>query len=82
MGRALSEASGRFAHRMSRHERRKLLDPGEMPARDKVAAVVRDTDADPDAEFTADFTGMLDLIEAAATKRARCEPPIARGAAS
>ncbi len=68
MGWALSEASGRFAHRMSRQERRKLLGPDEMPARDKVAAVVRDTDADPDAEFTADFTGVLDLIEAAASQ--------------
>jgi len=59
---------GRFAHRMGRQERRKLLGPDEMPAHDKVAAVVRDTDADADAEFTADFTGMLDLIEAAASQ--------------
>lgn len=65
MGWALSEASGRFtAGRLSRLERRELLGPDEMPARDKVAAVC-DTRADPDAEFLADFTGILDLIEAA-----------------
>jgi len=65
MGWALSEASGRFAaSRMSHQERRQLLGPDEMPARDKVAAVC-DTRADPDAEFLADFTGILDLIEAA-----------------
>jgi AcrR family transcriptional regulator len=68
MGWALSEASGRFAHRMSRQERRKLLGLDEMPARDRVATVVRDTDADPDTEFAADFAGMLDLIEAAASQ--------------
>jgi AcrR family transcriptional regulator len=65
LGWALSEASGRFAaSRMSRRERRELLGPDEMPAYDEVAAV-RDTHADPDAEFLADFTGVLDLIEAA-----------------
>jgi AcrR family transcriptional regulator len=65
IGWALSEASGRFAaSRMSRQERRELLGPDEMPAYDKVAAV-RDTHADPDAEFLADFTAILDLIEAA-----------------
>jgi len=64
---ALSEASGRFAaSRMSRRERRELLGPDEMPAYDQVAAV-RDTHADPDAEFLADFTGILGLIEAAAS---------------
>jgi len=68
IGWALSEASGRFAaSRMSRRERRELLGPGEMPAVDKVAAV-RDTHADPDTEFLADFTGILDLIEAAASQ--------------
>ncbi|MGH3303777.1 MAG: TetR/AcrR family transcriptional regulator [Streptosporangiaceae bacterium] len=68
MGWALSEASGRFAAgRMSRPERRELLGPDEMPAHDKVAAV-RDTHADPDAEFLPDFTGILDLIEAAASR--------------
>ncbi len=67
IGWALSEASGRFAAgRMSRRERRELLGPNEMPAYDEVAAV-RDTYADPDAEFLADFTGILDLIEAAAS---------------
>ena len=66
IGWALSEASGRFAAgRMSHRERRDLLGPDEMPAYDKVAAV-RDTHADPDAEFLADFTGLLNLIEAAA----------------
>lgn len=65
MGWALSEASGRFAaSRMSRRERRELLGPDEMPAYDEVAAV-RETRADPDAEFLADLTGILDLIEAA-----------------
>jgi AcrR family transcriptional regulator len=65
IGWALSEASGRFAaSRMSRRERRELLGPDEMPAYDQVAAV-RHTHADPDAEFLADFTGILDLIEAA-----------------
>jgi AcrR family transcriptional regulator len=64
MGWALSEVSGRFAHRMSRQERRELLGPDEMPARDKVAAA-GDTHADPDAEFVANFTGILDLIDAA-----------------
>jgi AcrR family transcriptional regulator len=69
-GWALSEASGRFAaSRMSRQERRGLLGPDEMPAHDKVAAV-RDTHADPDAEFLADFTGILDLIEAVASPQA------------
>jgi AcrR family transcriptional regulator len=64
-GWALSEASGRFAaSRMSHQERRRLLGPDEMPAHDKVAAA-RDTRADPDAEFLADFTGILDIIEAA-----------------
>ncbi len=68
MGWALSEASGRFAaSRMSRRERRELLGPDEMPAYDEVAAV-RDTRADPDAEFLADFTGILDLIEATASQ--------------
>ncbi len=68
IGWALSEASGRFAaSRMSRPERRELLGPDEMPAYDQVAAV-RDTHADPDAEFLADFTGILDLIEAAASQ--------------
>jgi len=68
MGWALSEASGRFASsRMSRPERRKLLGPDEMPAYDQIAAV-RDTRADPDAEFLADFTGILDLIEATASQ--------------
>jgi Tetracyclin repressor-like, C-terminal domain len=65
MGWALSEASGRFAaSRMSRQERRELLGPHEMPAYDQVADV-RDIHADPDAEFLADFTTILDLIEAA-----------------
>lgn len=65
-GWALSEASGRFAaSRMSRREQRELLGPDEMPAYDKVAAV-RDTHADPDAEFLADFAGILGLIEATA----------------
>jgi len=68
MGWSLSEASGRFAaSRLSRTERRNLLGPDEMPARDNVAAV-RDTHADPDAEFLADITGILDLIEAAASQ--------------
>jgi AcrR family transcriptional regulator len=68
MGWSLSEASGRFAAgRLSRTERRNLLGPDEMPARDNVAAV-SDTRADPDAEFLADFTGILDLIEAAASQ--------------
>jgi len=67
MGWALSEASGRFTpSRMSRRERRELLGPDEMPAYDQVAAA-RDTHADPDAEFLADFTAILDLIEAAAS---------------
>jgi AcrR family transcriptional regulator len=66
MGWALSEVSGRFAAgRMSLQERREQLGPDEMPARDKVAAV-RDTHADPDAEFLADFTGILGIIEAGA----------------
>ena len=52
---------------MSRRERRELLGPEEMPAYDKVAAV-RDTHADPGAEFLADLTGILDLIEAAASR--------------
>jgi AcrR family transcriptional regulator len=65
IGWALSEASGRFAaSRMSRTERRELLGPDEMPAYDEVAGV-RDTHADPGAEFLADFTSILDLIEAA-----------------
>ncbi len=65
IGWALSEASGRFAaSRMSRRERRELLGPDEMPAYDKVAAV-HDTHTDSDAEFLADLTGILDLIEAA-----------------
>jgi Tetracyclin repressor-like, C-terminal domain len=69
IGWALSEASGRFAaSRMSRRERRELLGPDEMPAYDEVAAV-RDPRADPDAEFLADFTGVLDLIEAATGPR-------------
>jgi AcrR family transcriptional regulator len=68
IGWALSEASGRFAaSRMNRRERRELLGPDEMPAYDEVAAV-RDTRANPDAEFLADFTGILDLIEAAASQ--------------
>lgn len=68
IGWALSEASGRFtASRMSRRERRELLGPDEMPAYDKVAAV-RDTRADSDAEFLADFTSILDLIEATANR--------------
>jgi AcrR family transcriptional regulator len=65
LGWTLSEASGRFAaSRMSRRERRELLGPDEMSAYDKVAAV-RDPHTDSDAEFLADFTGILDLIEAA-----------------
>jgi AcrR family transcriptional regulator len=65
IGWALSEASGRFAAgRMSRREWRELLGPDEMPAYDKVAAV-QNTHTDSDAEFLADFTGILDLIEAA-----------------
>jgi AcrR family transcriptional regulator len=65
MGWALSEVNGRFAAgRMSPQEWRGLLGPDKMPAHDRVAAV-RDTRADPDAEFLADFTGILDLIEAA-----------------
>jgi AcrR family transcriptional regulator len=65
LGWVLSEVSGRFAAgRMSQQERRELLGTDEMPARDKIAAV-RDTHADPDTEFLADFTGILDLIEAA-----------------
>jgi hypothetical protein len=68
IGWALSEASGRFAaSRMSRRERREVLGPDEMPAYDEVAAV-HDTHADSDAEFLADFTGILDLIEAAASR--------------
>ena len=68
IGWALSEASGRFAaSRMSRRERRELLGPDEMPAHDKLAAV-RDAPTDWDAEFLADFTGILDLIEAAASR--------------
>jgi AcrR family transcriptional regulator len=68
MGWALSEASGRFAAgRMSRQQRRELLGPDEMPAHDEVAAVC-DTHADPNAEFLADFTGILGLIEAAASR--------------
>jgi AcrR family transcriptional regulator len=67
MGWALSEASGRFApSRMSRRERRELLGPEEMPAYDEVAAV-RDTQADPDAEFLADFSAILHLIDVAAS---------------
>ena len=65
LGWVLSEVSGRFAAgRMSPRDRRELLGPDEMPARDQVAAVC-DTHAHPDAEFLADFTGILDLIEAA-----------------
>ena len=65
IGWALSEASGRFTvSQKSRRERRQLLGPDEMPAYDEVAAV-RDTHADPDAEFLADLTGILSLIEAA-----------------
>lgn len=64
MGWALSEVSGRFAYRMRSQERRELLGPDEMPARDKVAAI-RDTRADPDAEFLANFTAILDLVDAA-----------------
>ncbi|MGH3257278.1 MAG: TetR/AcrR family transcriptional regulator [Streptosporangiaceae bacterium] len=68
LGWALSEANGRFAaSRMSRPERRELLGPDQMPAYDQVAAV-RDTHADPDTEFLADFTGILDLIDAAASQ--------------
>lgn len=68
IGWALSEVSGRFAaSRMSRRERRELLGPDEMPAYDEVAAV-HDTRTDPDAEFLADFTGILGLIEAAASR--------------
>jgi len=67
IGWALSEASGRFAARMSRQERRELLGPDEMPAHDKMAAV-RDAPTDWDAEFLADFTGILGLIEAAASR--------------
>jgi hypothetical protein len=37
-----------------------------MPARDEVAARC-DTRADPDVEFLMDFTGILDLVEAAAS---------------
>jgi AcrR family transcriptional regulator len=66
-GWALSEASGRFAaSRMSRQERRELLGPDELPAHDKLAAV-RNAPTDWDAEFLKDFTGILDLIGAAAT---------------
>jgi hypothetical protein len=66
-GWVLSEVGGRFgAGRMSRQERRELLGPDEMPARDEVAAVC-DTRVDPDAEFLTDFTGILDLVEAAAS---------------
>jgi AcrR family transcriptional regulator len=68
IGWALSEASGRFApSRLSLPKRRELLGPDEMPAHDEVAAV-RDTSADPDSEFVADFIGILDLIEAAASR--------------
>jgi AcrR family transcriptional regulator len=68
LGWALSEVSGRFAAgRTSRRERRGLLGPAAMPARDKVAAV-RDTSADPDAEFLANFADILDLIDAAASR--------------
>jgi hypothetical protein len=42
-----------------------------MPAYDKVGAV-HDTHADPDAEFLADFTGILDLIEAAGRSSDGC----------
>jgi len=66
-GWVLSEVGGRFgAGRMSRQERRELLGPDEMPARDEVAAVC-DTRVDPDTEFLTDFTGILDLVEAAAS---------------
>jgi AcrR family transcriptional regulator len=76
LGWALSEASGRFAgSRMSRQERRELLGPDELPAYDKVAAV-RAAHTDWDAEFMKDFTGILDLIEAAAS----CGPESRRGA--
>jgi AcrR family transcriptional regulator len=68
MGWALSEVNGRFAAgRMSRQERRDLLGPDELSAHDKLAAV-RDAPADWDAEFLADFTGILDLIDAAASQ--------------
>ena len=50
-----------------------LLGPDEMPDHDEVAAV-RDTHADPDAEFLVDFTGILDLIEAAASRGADSRP--------
>ena len=74
MGWALSEASGRFAaSRMSRQERRELLGPDEMPAYDEVAAV-RGTHADPDAEFLTDFSGILGLIEAAASRSPDSRP--------
>jgi AcrR family transcriptional regulator len=67
-GWALSEASGRFAaSRMSRRERRELLGPDELPAYDQLAAV-QDAPTDWDAEFLADFTGILGLIEAAASQ--------------
>jgi AcrR family transcriptional regulator len=66
LGWALSEVNGRFAAgRMSRQERRELLGPDELPAFDKLAAV-RYAPADWDAEFLADFAGILGLIEAAA----------------
>jgi AcrR family transcriptional regulator len=68
MGWALSEVNGRFgAARMSRQERRELLGPDELPAHDKLAAVL-DTPTDWDAEFLTDFTGILGLIEAAASR--------------
>jgi hypothetical protein len=37
-------------------------------------AGARLTCADPDAEFLADFTGILDLIEAAASRGAEAPP--------
>ncbi len=73
MGWALSEVNGRFTtsgqfavSRMSRRERRELLGPDELPAYDQLAAV-RDAPTDWDAEFLADFTGILSLIEVAAS---------------
>lgn len=67
IGWALSEASGRFAaSRMSGRERRELLGPDEMPTYDKLAAV-RGARTDWAAEFLTDFTGILSLIEAAAS---------------
>ncbi len=72
---ALSEANGRFAAgRMSHQERRELLGPDELPAHYQLAAVL-DAPSDWDAEFLANFTGILGIIEAAASQgQSRASP--------